>query len=407
MARKFLYIIAVLIVLVIAALFALRFWAEDLTKFAFVPTVEFTPQPALEANVYESPAMWISRPGLPLDKNPAYWLPPALVEDVTAKEAQILLMITAQGRKVSEISPAEMQVLRDQAGLAPLPAAVFFVHPTSYLEKAQWNAPLDDAESRDRAELFVRGMASPFNKSQDLWAPRYRQATVGAFLTDAPEAGQAVDLAYRDVLQAFDYFVETVGKDTPIVLAGHSQGAFHLRRLIQERVAGKPLAARIAAAYVIGWPVSLVHDLPLMRLPACTTADQPGCVMSWASFAEPADNAMLLEGFATRPGLDGQAMGTTPFLCTNPLTGTAGGTADAAANLGTLVPDVAARTGSLVKAMVPARCGDDGFLYIGTAPEMGAYVLPGNNYHLYDIPLFWANLRADAARRVQAWKPRR
>ena len=60
---------------------------------------------------------------------------------------------------------------------------------------------------------------------------------------------------------------------------------------------------------------------------------------------------------------------------------------------------------SLVSGMVPARCGKDGFLLIGEPPELGPYVLPGNNYHVYDIPLFWANLRADVARRVAAWKP--
>jgi hypothetical protein len=34
---------------------------------------------------------------------------------------------------------------------------------------------------------------------------------------------------------------------------------------------------------------------------------------------------------------------------------------------------------------------------------MGPFVAPGNNYHVYDIPLFWANIRADFARRVGAW----
>jgi hypothetical protein len=32
-------------------------------------------------------------------------------------------------------------------------------------------------------------------------------------------------------------------------------------------------------------------------------------------------------------------------------------------------------------------------------------VLPGGNYHVYDMVLFWANLREDSARRVAAWKP--
>jgi hypothetical protein len=350
----------------------LRFWADDLTELTFVPTAEFTPQPALTANVYEQPGMWISRPGLDAKRDPATWLPEGFAPGAEA---------------------------------APLNAAVFFIHPTSFLEKERWNAPLDDPESRGRAELFVRGMASPFNASTDLWAPRYRQATIGAFLTDAPEAGQALDLAYGDILLAFDYFIQSIDKDTPIILAGQSQGAFHLRRLIRDRVAGTPLAKRIAAAYVIGWPVSLDHDLPAMGLPACTAPGQPGCVMSWISYAEPADNAMLVKSFGRRPGLDGQAIGGSAFLCTNPLTGGAQGPAKADANLGTLVPDMAAQTGKLVAKMVPARCGDDGFLYIGDPPDLGPYVLPGNNYHLYDIPLFWANLRADAAARVKAWKP--
>lgn len=372
MARKFLYVIAAAVVALLALMFALRFWAEDLTELTFVPTAEFTAEPALAINVYDDPAMWISRPGLDAGKDPVRWLPEGYSDDG-----------------------------------GTMRAAVFFIHPTSYLEKARWNAPLDDPESRERAELFVRGMGSPFNRSRNLWAPRYRQATIGAFLTEAPEATQALDMAYGDVLQAFDYFIDSIDNDTPIILVGHSQGAFHLRRLIRDRIAGTPLAKRIAAAYVIGWPVSVAHDLPAMSLPACAAPDQAGCVMSWISFAEPADNAMLVKSFGHRPGLDGQAIGDSPFLCTNPLTGGAEADAPASANHGTLVPDIRAKSGRLTAQMVPARCGDDGFLYIGPPPELGPYVLPGNNYHLYDIPLFWADLRADAARRVKAWRPTR
>jgi len=62
-------------------------------------------------------------------------------------------------------------------------------------------------------------------------------------------------------------------------------------------------------------------------------------------------------------------------------------------------------SGQLVPATVPARCAASGFLLVGPPPVMGPYVLPGNNYHVYDMPLFWANLRADVAARVAAWKP--
>lgn len=371
MVRKFLYVMAALVVLLIGGAVALVLWSDSLTRLAFVPTARFAPQEPLAAGVYDDPAMWIARPGLGA-RDPSRWLPP-------------------------EQKPAP----------APLGAAVFFVHPTSYLERTHWNAPLDDAGSRALAELFVQGMASPFNASADLWAPRYRQAAFGAFLTEDPQAGEAIGAAYADVLAAFDTFLAGIDKNEPIVLAGHSQGALHLKRLLRDRVAGRPLAKRIAAAYLIGWPVSLEHDLPAMGLPACERPDQPGCVISWLSFAEPADNHMLLKAYGGRPGLDGKPVGGSAFLCTNPLTGSMGGAADAKADLGTLVPDIDAKTGKLVPGMVPARCGPDGFLYIGPPPDLGPYVGPGNNYHVYDIPLFWANLRADVAKRVTAWQAAR
>ena len=358
---------AAFVVLMVAGAMALVFWSDSLTRLAFVPVGRFTPQPAFGAGVYKDPAMWIARPGIG-EKDPSHWLPPGQKSDT-----------------------------------APLRAAVFFVHPTSYLDKSQWNAPITDASSRALAETFVRGMASAFNDSAELWAPRYRQAAFGAFLTDDPQAGKALDAAYGDVLLAFDSFLAAAPRDEPIVLAGHSQGALHLKRLLRDRIAGTPLAKRIAAVYIVGWPVSLVHDLPVMGLPACTRPDQPGCVMSWLSFAEPADNHQILETYASRPGLDGQSLRGSAFLCTNPLTGSMGGSAPANLNLGTLVPDLDKQTGKLVAAAVPARCGPDGFLYIGPPPQLGPYVGPGNNYHVYDILLFWANLRADVARRTTAW----
>jgi len=58
---------------------------------------------------------------------------------------------------------------------------------------------------------------------------------------------------------------------------------------------------------------------------------------------------------------------------------------------------------------VPARCDLRGFLLIGDndrLPAMGPYGLPGNNYHVYDYALFWANIRADAERRVAAFEAR-
>ncbi len=388
MARKFLYLTAGVIILIVAGLFALRLWSQQLTEIAFVPSVEFTEQASLTEDAYVNPKMWISHPGLETP-DPARWLPEGYIDDSDTVNA-----------------------------------AVFFVHPTTFWDKSHWNAPAEDTASHDRSNLFVQGMASPFNKATEIWAPRYRQATVGAFLTSKPEGAEALELAYGDVLQAFNVFVSTIAADRPIVLAGHSQGSFHLRRLIHERIAGTPLAKRIAAAYLIGWPISLRHDIPVMDLPACTEPDQRGCIVSWLTVAEPADTKMMLNTYARQRGLDGEQLNESPFLCTNPLTGvsvipapadteTPGTTptasaapvsneAPASANTGTLIPQIRARSGTLEPGRISARCRDDGFLSIDNPPDLklGPFVLPDNNYHLFDITLFWGNLRSDFANRL-------
>jgi len=374
MARKFLYFIVVCVLLVFAVLAALRLWPAALSRLAFAPPGHFEAQAALAANAYDNPAMWYSRPGIADD--PARWQPAS--------------------------APGMAQT---PSGEVP-PFAVFFVHPTSYLDRGHWNAPLDDTTSQLRARLFIKGLASPFNQASEIWVPRYRQAAIGAFLSSSSDAQASLDLAYRDVSQAFDEFLAGVGPNTPIVLAGHSQGALLIDELLRKRIAGTPLQQRIAMAYPIGWPISVRHDLPALGLPACTSADEAGCIVTWSSFAEPADPGMMLERYRNSAGFDGQPRGDGGALCVNPLTGTMNGAAPASANLGTLVPSADLSTGALVPGAVGAHCGPRGLLLIGNPPAMGPYVLPGNNYHVYDIPLFWANLREDVARRMRTWAAR-
>jgi hypothetical protein len=384
--RRFLYGIVISLLVVLAVLFGLRLYSEDLTRLALVPTIDFSEQEALADNAYADPAMWFSRPGMGAPADPARWQP-----------------AYRQGM-ASPVTPAASET---PASAAPPPFAVFFVHPTSYYESSRWNAPLDDEQSQQFARIFVRGLGSAFNQASEIWAPRYRQATFGSFLADSPSSRKAIDAAYRDVAQAFDLFAARVDPQTPIVLAGHSQGALHVLRLLREKVAGTPLVNRVAAVYPVGWPISVEHDLPALPLPACAASGQAGCVSSWISFANDPDPAMMLGIYAASPGYDGQPRGDSPILCVNPLTGSVNGVADMDANLGTLVPSGDLTTGDLVPGAVPASCNRQGLLMIGDPPEMGAHVLPGNNYHIYDIPLFWANLRKDVVNRVTAWRSSR
>lgn len=361
-------------VLVLVGAFILNTYGEDLAEIAFVPDVEFEEQIQLEENIYADVDMWMAHPEKKA-KNPALWLP--------------------QGFEESESRIAD----EDKA-------AVFFVHPTSFLKKNHWNAPLNDEESQARARIFLRGQASAFNAVGDVWAPRYRQAAIGAFLTDKEEGQMALDAAYQDVLIAFDQFLASVPVQKPIILAGHSQGSLHLTNLLKDRVAGTPLANRIVAAYVVGWPVSIEADIPALGLAACESTDQGNCILSWESFAEPADYDTILKVYDQTEGFTGIPRTGTKILCTNPVAGTTTTATTAEQNLGTMVPNDDLSDGTLTIGAVPARCDDRGFLLIGDPPDMGPYTLPGNNYHVYDYSLFWSNIRADAMRRLLAFQKR-
>ncbi len=410
MARKFLYIISFIIVVVIVGGIALSIWSREATEIAFVPRGEFVEQQPLAENAYQDPAMWYSRPGLGAN-DPARYQP--AVAETPEDPATRSPSPEAPAAERSLDRPAPQIGVNSQAGEIADPRelpdfAVFFVPPTSYTKGAlgDWNAPLDDADTDRLARVFLRGLASPFNRADEIWAPKYRQAAVGAFLTDRPEATRAIDAAYADVEQAFRYFLESVGPDKPIVLAGHSQGAAHVLRLLRDVVAGTPLQDRIAAIYAPGWPISLAHDLPALPFPACAAPQQSGCIVSYLSFADGGDPGQLLTRYRAMPGLDGEPRGSEdPVLCVNPLTGMTGGSAPAADNLGTLVPEESLSSAELVAGAVPATCGENGILFIGDPPELGQGVLPGGNYHVYDIPLFWKNLQEDVVTRVKAWAP--
>ncbi len=378
MARKFLYIIAIIIVMILTGAFALRMFPTQFARIAFVPTTEFKAEPAAIQNAYAQSNMWLARPA-------------------------------AGAAGLAAWSPSNYATAAPEAAAASANsgrAAIFFIHPTSFLERSSWNAPLTDKISNDRATLFVRSMASPFAAAGQIWAPRYRQATIGAFLTeDAATANKAFDLAFADVTASFDQFLIDAGPSRPIILAGHSQGAMHLGRLLKDHVAGDAkLKRRIVAVYAVGWPISMDHDLPSLGLPPCTDPAQNGCILSWQSYAEPAEPQMVLDAYAKSIGMDGQPRGKSRILCVNPLTGTQDGVADAAQNPGTLKPNATLDDAELVVGDVPARCDPapdgPGLLLIGDPPKVGPYVLPGQNYHVYDIPLFWQAVRTDALRRL-------
>lgn len=360
-------IIVVFTLLVVAGAFAMFQWGDDVLLKSATPRGHYvTPAPTGDPD-YRAESSWLAKPGMADD--PSAW------------------------------SPAG----DNRTGLTASGASVFYLHPTTYLERDRWNAALvPDQVSEDRTQTFVRSQASAFNKVAEIWAPRYRQAAFGAFLLKNEDATKALDLAYRDVLKAFDIFLAAQPQERPLILAGHSQGALHLSRLLVDR--RDALKGRLVAAYVVGWPLSTTADLPAMGRTACATADQTGCVLSWQSFGEPANPSLVFDSWVGTKGPTGRIRRHADMVCVNPLTGTSDGSAPPSANLGSLKPSADFSSATLAPGQVGARCEDGLLLVGGNLPTVGGFVMPGNNYHPFDYALFWGSIRADVAKRLAAFR---
>ncbi|MDP6376993.1 MAG: DUF3089 domain-containing protein [Pseudomonadales bacterium] len=284
----------------------------------------------------------------------------------------------------ADVTPGE--VVDNQATAA---VDVFFIHPTTYYSGDGWNQPLDNAQANAITDDGVlRNQASVFNSCCRVYAPRYRQATLYSFF-DQPGGGKgALELAYSDVEDSFDYYLQHYNRNRPFILAAHSQGALHLDTLLRNRINGSLLAQRMIAAYPIGYYLDGSNGIPV-----CTSPVDTGCQVTWNSLAP--DAPVMAKG--------------TGHICVNPLTWLNDDSrADFDLNKGAVSFDFAMadsqQPGKVESGIADAQC-KDGRLIVSEirSPNYPSIMFGEGNYHVYDYSLFHMNIRENAQMRTQAY----
>lgn len=164
-------------------------------------------------------------------------------------------------------------------------ADVFFIHPTTYTGiKNGWNADINNTMLNAETDYStILYQSSVFNQHCRGFAPRYRQAHISAFFTNAKEASDAFDTAYSDLKRAFEFYLQHYNHDRPIIIAGHSQGGKMALRLLQDFFDGKPLQKKLVAAYIVGWPIP---QNSFEFIPVCKDSVQTNCFCGWRTFQE-------------------------------------------------------------------------------------------------------------------------
>ena len=267
-------------------------------------------------------------------------------------------------------------------------ADVFFLHPTTYTDKRKkndpWNASIFDVKLNEKTDSYpIRYQASLFNAAGRVYAPRYRQAHLSAYFTaDTIAAKQAFELAYSDVKRAFEHYLKYYNKGRLIIIAAHSQGTTHAKRLLREFFDGKSLQKQLVAAYLVGIPVEADY---FTDLKPCDSADGTDCFVTWRTYQKEHFPAWHKEG--------------EKVVVTNPLTWSSD-TTYAAKTLNT--GGVLLKFGVIVPEVADAQI-QDGFLWITKPKFPGSFFWRNPNYHAGDYNLFYLNVRSNAVHRVQAF----
>lgn len=193
----------------------------------------------------------------------------------------------------------------------------FYVYPTVSDQERPAATKAIDPELR----AIARFQASRYSRDCRVFAPVYRQITLQGLNQPDSVTPALRDRAYRDVRSAWREYLRRDNRGRGVVIVGHSQGTFQLRRLISEEIDPKASVRRkLVSALLLGGNVLVKRgsdrggDFKSIR--ACRSSAQLGCVVAFSIFNAPVPQDAR---FGRTGGRSFSApVPGTEVLCTNP-----------------------------------------------------------------------------------------
>ncbi|MGL5207351.1 MAG: DUF3089 domain-containing protein [Acidaminococcaceae bacterium] len=275
----------------------------------------------------------------------------------------------------------------------------FFVGSTTFFgNAAQLNLPLDDPEARGKFLGAINMEKGIYDATTNFYAPYYRQAALNVYKMDSKAASGYFDLAYQDVRGAFEHYLKNMNSDRPFILAGFSQGADMIVRLMKDKFRDPRLQERLIAVYVVGWRVTAEEIASYPQLRMARGEKDIGVIVSFNTEAPE---------IATSLSVPLKTQGINPLNWK-----TTGDYADKSLNQGAVFT---AYDGSILNE-IPHLTGAYLDPIRGTlkVTDIDAAVYPPlldlfqpGEYHIYDYQFFYRNLQTNVRNRIssyQQWK---
>ena len=263
---------------------------------------------------------------------------------------------------------------------------VFFIYPTAFLDRKdlRWNADLSDKLLNESIlKGSIKYKASAFARAGNIYVPFYRQSHYKVFVSPYNKYYKnSIEIAYSDVREAFKYYLENFNNGKPIIIASHSQGSLHAKRLIQEFFDNKPLQDKLVGAYLIG---TSIKENEFKNIKSMNYSFETGGFVSWNSYKYgkfPKKYDSWFKGGVT----------------SNPITWNNEEEGIIYHHKGLLYEDKKIYSQSVSVKVI------DGLLWT-TLPKVPKRFLMSfiKNYHFADINLFWKDIEENSILRVKNW----
>ena len=267
-------------------------------------------------------------------------------------------------------------------------ADVFYIYPTLIDSKNQreWNSDIWNEDIRnDVINRPVKYQASAWLDAGNLYVPYYRQAHIRVFNDKFRVDGdKALNLAYNDIKEAFSYYLENFNNDKPFIIASHSQGTVHAKRLISEFIDGKELQKKLIAAYLVG--IKVFED-EFKNIKPMNSANETGGFVTWNTFK-----------FNKYPRKDYYENWFKGGVTSNPITWDDSKETKKDLHKGLLYRDLKIFSQNIDIKLI------DGIVW-STVPNVPGKILlkTVRSYHFADINLFWVDIKENAKLRVDQW----
>lgn len=272
-------------------------------------------------------------------------------------------------------------------------ADLFIICPTVDMGKNDnYNMSMEDEETKSDfvgALNMERGIYEDFAV---MYSPFYRQMSFPVYSMTAEQMQPYLEIAYNDVAQAFEYYMENVNNGRPLILAGFSQGSQLLLMLLAEYFDDSSYSDLLIAAYCIGWYVTeeFISENPHLKM--AQGESDTGVIVSFNTEAEGVEGSVAVpKGIKT--------------LGINPLNWKTDSTvADKALNKGACFTNYAGEIKNEIPHMTGAYLSQArGTLCVTDvdAEEYSSSLFPYGVYHLYDYQFFFRNLQENVSVRTE------